>query len=180
MKNTQKCGVVARKKTRPRKSDRIPYSGTKTAVARKESQRLGYNNSSSFPFSFSEEKLMMNRRLLCIMVPLLLIASRVFAAPDSEPSAEKKAPSEFAGKIVCVQMTNERVVLENVNIIVHGTQSFLAGTGVKRNDLNTRHAWWEGLPIRLNLRFVEAYFLVTPQQWTAVRNTFVIPGPPEP
>ncbi len=122
---------------------------------------------------------MMNRRLLCIMVPLLLIVSRVSAAADSEPSAEKKPPNEFAGKIVCVQMTNERVVLENVTVIVQGTESFLAGTGIKRNDPN-RHAWWEGLPIRLNLRFVEAYFLVTPQQWNAVRNTFVIPGPTAP
>jgi len=119
---------------------------------------------------------MMSRRLLCILVPTLLVVPSVFAAPDSEPSAEKKPPNEFAGKIVCVQMTNERVVLENVTVVANGTESFLAGTGIKRNDLS-RHAWWEGLPIRLNLRFVEAYFLVTPQQWNAVRDTFVIPGP---
>ncbi len=120
----------------------------------------------------------MDRQWLLIVAPLLLIVSRGLAAAAEEPNAGNKAPAEFAGKIVCVQMTNERVVLENVKIIVHGTQSFLAGTGIKRND--SRHAWWEGLPIRLNLRFVEAYFLVSPEQWTAVRNTFVIPGPASP
>ena len=122
---------------------------------------------------------MMNRRLLCIMVPLLLAVSSMLAAADPEPSADDKAPGEFVRKIVCIQMTNERVVLENVKVIVHGKESFLAGTGIKRNDVN-RHAWWEGLPIRLNLRFVESYFLVTPEQWTTLRNTYVIPGPSSP
>ncbi len=121
----------------------------------------------------------MNRRLLCIVVPLLLAVSSILAAAELEPTADDKAPDEFARKIVCVQMTNERVVLENVKVIVHGTESFLAGTGIKRNDV-IRHAWWEGLPIRLNLRFVESYFLVTPEQWTAVRNSYVIPGPASP
>lgn len=117
----------------------------------------------------------MNMLLPRLVAPALLIASRVSAA--AEPASDNKELKDFLGKIVCVQMTNDRVVLENVKIIVHGNQSFLSGTGVKRNDPNARHAWWEGLPIRLNLRFVEGYFLVTAEQWTAVRNTFVIPGP---
>jgi hypothetical protein len=134
---------------------------------------------SVFPFS-NREKLNMNRQWLLIVASLLLIVSCVFMTAAAEPNAGNNAPNEFAGKIVCVQMTNERVVLENVKVIVHGTESFLAGTGIKRNDGNSRHAWWEGLPIRLNLRFVESYFLVTPEQWTAVRNTFVIPAPSSP
>ena len=76
----------------------------------------------------------MDRQWLLIVAPLMLIVSRGLAAAAEEPDAGNKAPAEFAGKIVCVQMTNERVVLENVKIIVHGTQSFLAGTGIKRND----------------------------------------------
>lgn len=119
----------------------------------------------------------MNRRMLWIVVPLLLVGSCILVAVAAEPRANNDASNEFAGKIVCVQMTNERVVFENAKIIVHGSESFLAGTGIKRNEVNTRHAWWEGLPIRLNLRFVEAYFLVTPEQWTAVRGSFDIPAP---
>jgi len=130
----------------------------------------------SFHF-LSEEKSNMNRQLLWVVVPLLLIGSCILWAAAAEPSANNNATNEFAGKIVCVQMTNERVVLENVKVIVHGTESFLAGTGIKRNDYSTRHAWWEGLPIRLNLRFVVSYFLVTPEQWPAVRGTFDIPAP---
>ena len=122
----------------------------------------------------------MNRQWLLIMASWLLIVSCVFVTAADEPNAGNSAPNEFAAKIVCVQMTNERVVLENVKVITHGAESFLAGTGIKRNDVNSRHAWWEGLPIRLNLRFVESYFLVTPEQWAAVKNTYVIPGPSSP
>lgn len=81
----------------------------------------------------------MNKLLLCTVVPLLLIVSCILAAVAAEPSANGNAPNEFAGKIVCVQMTNGRVVLENAKVIVQGMESFLAGTGIKRNDVNTPH-----------------------------------------
>jgi hypothetical protein len=139
------------------------------------SHHLEYNNASVFPFL--ARRRFMKRQLLWVVVPSLLIGSCILVAVAAEPSANNVAPNEFAGKIVCVQMTNEKVVLENVKIIVHGTESFLAGTGIKRNDLSNRHAWWEGLPIRVNLRFVVAYFLVTPEQWANVRGNFDIPAP---
>ena len=71
----------------------------------------------------------MKRQLLWVVVPSLLIGSCILVAVAAEPSANNDAPTEFAGKIVCVQMTNEKVVLENVKIIVHGTESKYGSVG---------------------------------------------------
>jgi hypothetical protein len=122
----------------------------------------------------------MNMLLSRLVISPFLIASCAAAVAAADADGDKKETNDFTGKIVCVQMTNDRVVLENAKIIVQGKETFLSGTGIKRNDPNVRHAWWEGLPIRLNVRFVQSYFLLTPQQWNTVRNTFVIPGPTEP
>ena len=112
----------------------------------------------------------MNRQLLSLVVPLLLIGACISAAA-AEPSAANSDQNEFAGKIVAVRLTtNEKIVLENVTVITHGRESFLAGTGVARNDLSSRHDWWEGLPVRLNLRLVQSYFPLTPVQWINVKD----------
>ena len=111
----------------------------------------------------------MNRQLLSVVVPLSLIGACISAAA-AEPSANNKQ-NEFAGKIVAVRLTtNEKVVLENVTVITHGGESFLAGTGITRSELNARHDWWEGLPVRLNLRLVLSYFPLTPEQWKDVKD----------
>src|SRR5271157_681548 len=105
----------------------------------------------------------MSRQLLLVLAAGLAIGS-CNLAKAAEPSAGSNTDNEFAGKIVYVQMTtNEKFVLENVNVkvISRSGESFLAGRGIKRNELNTQHDWWEGLPIRLNLRSVLSYFPMT-------------------
>jgi hypothetical protein len=107
---------------------------------------------------------MMNRQLISLVV-LWLVAGSCILTKAAEPSANN-TDSEFAGKIVYVQMTtNERFTLENVKVIGRGEESFLAGRGITKTDLAARHEWWEGLPVRLNLRLVASYFPMTPEQW---------------
>ncbi|MGO9115482.1 MAG: hypothetical protein ACLP9L_40240 [Thermoguttaceae bacterium] len=117
----------------------------------------------------------MNRQLVLATVGVLgvLAVGTCILAAAAEPSTNNNPESEFAGKIVYVQMTtNESFVLENVNVKVvgRGGDLFLAGRGIKRSDLSSRHDWWEGLPVRLNLRSVVSYFPMTPEQWKNVND----------
>jgi hypothetical protein len=124
-------------------------------------------------FPFLCEEMFMNRQCLLAVVAGLAIGScgLAFAA---EPSSNNSSDNEFAGKIVYVQMSsNENYVLENVSVkfIGRGGEQFLAGRGVRRSDTaNSQREWWQGLPVRLNLRFVESYFPMSPEQWKNVNE----------
>ncbi len=120
----------------------------------------------------------MNRRLLCAMAVLLIGCGLGHAG---EPSAADKSDKEFAGKIVIVSLTGAHAsaVLENVKVITLGGESFLAGTGIKRTEAEMqknpqlRAEWSQGSPVRVNLRSVLAYVLLSPDQWKAMRERFV-------
>ena len=106
-----------------------------------------------------------------LLLTVALVIGLCIVAKAADLSSSNNTDDEFAGKIVYVQMTtNEKFTIENVKVIARGGESFLAGRGIKRNELASQHEWWEGLPVRLNLRSVVSYFPMTPQQWKDVNN----------
>ena len=113
----------------------------------------------------------MNRQSLLAVIASLVIASAI-SAKAAEPAASSNTDNEFAGKIVAVHMANNAMYkLENAKVINCGGESYLAGTGMERKELK-RQEWWHGLPIRLNLRFVDSYFPMTPEQWKALNDEY--------
>ena len=115
----------------------------------------------------------MNRPLLLLMVPLLLIGSCIVAVA-ADPSANSNTPHQFPGKIVRVKMTGDEVfVLENVALttlylpsptgLPQASENFLVGTCIKNGPHQT--SWCEGMEVHLNLRSVSSYLPMTPEQW---------------
>lgn len=84
--------------------------------------------------------------------------------------------NEFAGKIVAIQLATSQIVLENVKVAQCGGESFLSGMGSQWTDdemqknRNLRKQWWQGLPVRVNLRFVVSYTPMPLEQWKAING----------